>query len=568
MSSGNNEVIIKLGGDESYVEEMEEVLKIEEYRRSRNIAQLPENIQNILNNKQAEVKDRRRRVRGLLEDALKNSTFFIKGTQVDIKGSTVQEKMNEAFKVLVENIYKHLPLIQEFTNQESDLKAFLVADNDQITLDDAVIESPNAQAKQMIDEFIRLQAELNKQIRIKPIYDRYTDAPYGWRELDIAGIIAELLKEQRIRIRYNAEYLEPREDANTLMTVFTRTKEADKAVIVVRQKVDESLLRSVKRIARDLFNKRDLADDEDGLIKDIRHLIEMKEEEIDKYKKRYEDRKYPGMSLLDKGLEYFSQFDRGIDNLTFFKRFKELEDDLGDWFDDIQYVKSFFDTNQQSIYDKGLQAMETYEEVKAYVQTEEVENAMNQLHDILNDPIPYNRIKDIPKLVHVLDEQINTVLTEKKETAREKIQLDFDEASLQANQYGVSNRTKEQIDIDYKNMLALLNSYTDLFKVDAAITRSNSYKIKAIQDIQREITEWQRQKELEQKKRTKVTEPVSPIEPAPEPEPVIQKETVKLSELITVRTLSTEEDVDKYVSTLSNKLKQIIKSNKEIELKE
>src|SRR5699024_4713572 len=47
MSSGNNEVIIKLGGDESYVEEMEEVLKIEEYRRSRNIAQLPENIQNI-----------------------------------------------------------------------------------------------------------------------------------------------------------------------------------------------------------------------------------------------------------------------------------------------------------------------------------------------------------------------------------------------------------------------------------------------------------------------------------------------------------------------------------------
>src|SRR5699024_5083647 len=216
---------------------------------------------------------------------------------------------------------------------------------------------------------------------------------------------------------------------------------------------------------------------------------------------------------------------------------------LGDWFDDIQYVKSFFDTNQQSIYDKGLQAMETYEEVKAYVQTEEVENAMNQLHDILNDPIPYNRIKDITKLDHVLDEQINTVITEKKETDRENIQLDFDEASLQANQYGVSNRTKEQIDIDYKNMLALLNSYTDLFKEDAAITRSNSYKIKAIQDIQREITEWQRQKELEQKKRTKVTEPVSPIEPAPEPEPVIQKETVKLSELITVRTLSTEEDV-------------------------
>src|SRR5690606_17168048 len=55
MSSGNDELIIKLGGNESYIEEMEEVLKIEEYRKKKNITQLPEGIQNILNNKQAEV---------------------------------------------------------------------------------------------------------------------------------------------------------------------------------------------------------------------------------------------------------------------------------------------------------------------------------------------------------------------------------------------------------------------------------------------------------------------------------------------------------------------------------
>ncbi|HLR92256.1 MAG TPA: BREX system P-loop protein BrxC, partial [Atopostipes sp.] len=564
MSSAENEVIIKLGGEESYVDELEEALRIEEYRRGRNIAQLPENIQNILNNKQVEVRDRRRRVRELLEEAIKNSTFFIKGTEVDIKGSTVRDKMDEAFKVLVENIYKHLPLIQEFTSQESDLKAFLVTDHDQITLDDAAMRNPNEQAKQMMDEFIRLQAELNKQIRIKPLYDRFGDVPYGWRELDMAHLIAELLKEQRIRIRYNAEYLEPRENANTLMTAFTRPKEADKAIVIVRQKVDESLLRSVKRIARDLFDKRDLADDEDGLIKGVRDLIEKKEEEIHNYKERYEGRKYPGMSLLNKGLEYFSQFDKGIDNLTFFTRFKDLEDDLADWFEDIQYVKSFFSSNQQNIYDNGLQAIAAYEEVKAYVQTEEVETAMNQLNDILNDPIPYGRIKDIPELVHILDEQINVVLTEKKKVAEEKIQLDSDEASLQAGQYGVSNLTKERIQTEYKNMLTLLKSYTDIFKVDAIITRSNSYKIKAIQDVQREITEWQRQKELEQKKRNdaQVTEP-----PTIEPEPVIQKETVKLSELMTITTLSSEEDVDKYVNTLSNKLKQIIRSNKEIEFK-
>ena len=53
-TQGADEMIIKLGGNEAYVEEMEEALKIEEYRRKINIPQLPENIQNILNNKGAE----------------------------------------------------------------------------------------------------------------------------------------------------------------------------------------------------------------------------------------------------------------------------------------------------------------------------------------------------------------------------------------------------------------------------------------------------------------------------------------------------------------------------------
>src|SRR5690625_2264651 len=324
MSSDSSEVIVRLGGDGAYVEEVEEALKIDDYRQGRNITQLPENIQNILNNKQAEARERRRRGKDLLEDAIKNATFFMNGNVIDVTGSTVREKMNDALKSLVENTYTQLPHVKEFTYQESDLKAYLLADNKQITLDGTAMEEPNKQAIQLIDEFIRLQSETNKQIRVKVLYDRFSQAPYGWRELDIARIIAELLKEQRIRLRYNAEYLESNEDVNTLMTIFTKTSEADKGIITLRQKIDESLIRSVRRSVRDLFDTRDLANDEDGLIQDIRGLIDEKIAEIKQYKAMYQGRKYPGMSLLDKGLEYFNQFDKSIDNLTFFNRYQEM----------------------------------------------------------------------------------------------------------------------------------------------------------------------------------------------------------------------------------------------------
>src|SRR5699024_2871993 len=67
-SAAGNEVIIRLGGDGSYVEEIEEAMKIEEYRHRRNINEQPENIQNILNNKRAEIRDRRRRGLDILKE--------------------------------------------------------------------------------------------------------------------------------------------------------------------------------------------------------------------------------------------------------------------------------------------------------------------------------------------------------------------------------------------------------------------------------------------------------------------------------------------------------------------
>lgn len=561
MTSGSGEMIIKLGGNEAYVEEMEEALRIEEFRKKKNITQLPENIQNILNNKQAEVRERRRRVRELLDDAIKYGAFFVNGDKMDIKGSSVKEKINSAFKQLVDNVYTKLGYVKEHLENERQLIAILAADSDQLSLDDSIGTKPNELAKREVYEFIDLQDQIQKQVRVKLIYDRFEDKPYGWKQLDIAGLVAELLKEQRICIRYNAEYLEPETDTNKLLTVFGKSNEADKGMIVKRVKVDEGLIRTAKRVCKEIFNTTNLADDEDGLVKGIRELIEKQIAEISGYKARYEGRKYPGMSLLDKGFEYFEQFDSKLDNASFFTKLTELEDDLADWEEDIVYVKSFFGTNQKDIFDQGLAELSKYEENQAYLSGQEVVDAMDKLRSIVQDPIPYRKIKDIPELVHVLETQINLVLYEKRDNAHEKLKVDYDELSIQAKQYGVSNEMKQRIDDYYNGLKDSLNMFTDIFKVDATISQSTSYKERTAAEIRREITEWQRKKAEEQKKNTG-TVVESPVKT------IVQRQTVKVTELVGVTTLSTEEDVDKYINTLSHKLKQIIKSNKQIEFVE
>lgn len=561
ITSGSGEMLIKLGGTESYVEEIEEALRIEEYRKKKNITQLPENIQNILNNKQAEVRERRRRVRDLLEDAIKNGVFYVNGDKVDIKGSSVREKINAAFKLLVENVYTKLGYVKEHFENERGLISILASRDDQISFDDRLKTNPNELAEREVSDFISLQDDLKRQVRVKILYDRFQDKPYGWKMLDIAAMIAELLKEQRIHIRYNGEYLEPEENTNTLVTVFTKAADADKAIILKRVRVDEALIRTAKRVCREIFNKTDLSDDEDGLVRDIRILIDQQIAEINTLKGRYEGRQYPGMSLLDKGLEYFGQFHKGLDNASFFTNLKELEDDLADWEEDVVYVKSFFSTNQKGIFDQGLTLLKKYEENKAYLVGEDIEKVMNKLRLILQDPIPYKKIKDIPELIHAMGEQINAVLNEKKVNAKKKLKVDYDDLSLQAKQYGVSNGTKQRVDDYYSELNESLALFDNLFKVDATISQSASYKEKMEKNIQREIVEWQRKKEEEQRKHPDGMA-VDPVVPT------IQKEAVKVSQLVRVATLSTEQDVDQYINTLSNKLKQIIKSNKQIEFVE
>lgn len=555
MSSGNGEMILKLGANEAYIEEMEEVLKIEEYRKKKNPTQLPESIQNILNNKQAEARERRRRVRDMLEEAIKGGVFFINGNKADIKGASVKEKINAAFHSLVENVYTKLGLVKTFLESEKDLVSLLRNKAEQITIDGSKQNANELAIKEVFD-FISLQDSIQKQVRVKILVDRFSDKPYGWKPLDIAGLIAELVKEQKIRIRYNAEYLEPEDD--NMVNALTKASEVDKAIVIKRVKVDESLLKTAKNICKQVFNKTDVADDEDGLIKDILHLIEQQVTEIKALKNRYEGRKYPGKSLLDKGLEYFNEFTKGMDNVSFFTKLRDLEDNLLDWEEDVSYVKSFFE-NQKDIFDKGLHAFDKYKDNSVYLTSKETEEHATKLQEILTDVQPYRRIKEIPELVNKIDEAIQKVLEDKKVAAKNAIQLDLDHLTLRSNHDGVSAETKNRIQTFYDSLFQSITGFTDIFKVDATVTQSSTFKENMDIKISREINEWNNRVEpgVKEGGSSYGVETV-----------VVQKEKVRISNLLVDKTLKTEEDVDKLLHSLSVKLKQIIKNNKQIEFVE
>lgn len=112
-SRDNQEVIVKLGNNDKYIELIEEALKIDEYIKKKDESQLPTNIKNIINNKKDEIRSKRVKSKNLIELAIKDAEFIVNGTKEDIKGSSVKEKLNNALEVATKKVYKHLDDIRK-----------------------------------------------------------------------------------------------------------------------------------------------------------------------------------------------------------------------------------------------------------------------------------------------------------------------------------------------------------------------------------------------------------------------------------------------------------------------
>ncbi|MFW3626015.1 BREX system P-loop protein BrxC [Aerococcus viridans] len=556
-SMTSRDLIVRLGGDASYIEEIEEVLKIEQYRRRRNSNDLSETKQNILNNKQAEVRERRRRVRDLLETAVKEADFFANGQNLTINGSTARERINNGLSYLVENTYHKLNLVKKHIESEKDLK-LKINSNDtgsfELEMDDSTY--PNRAAMNEIEQYIELQTQMSKQIQVKSLYDHFGTVPFGWKELDVAGMLVDLLKDEKIRLRYNTLYLNTQESQKELMDVFTNNMESAKGIILKREKVDSTLLSKVKRIARSLFDTVNLPQDEDGMMLGIKDLIDNKKSEINNYKQKYTNKNYPGLSLLEKGIELFDHFTNRLDNVTYFNKLVEMEDDLIQWDDDMKYVKGFFSSNQKNLFDDGLEILNRYEQNQSFFENEAneiIDNSVLELERIIKNPIPYSEIKKIPEYRDNFNDAFDEILRERQYKAKERIQDDFERVKQYGNQDAVSDQTVEKINSTWMNYLSQIEDTSDIDRVAAMISYSNEAKDNYERIIRQEVDTYHQKNAQKEEQGV----PVSEFKPA---------QRVRITNLVKPTRIENEQDIDNYLDELSRELKKRIQMNQIIEI--
>lgn len=560
-SYNNKEVIIKLK-DGEYINELTQAMKIESYIDKTNIDNLPTNKQKIIADKKDERRQRRTTCLPKLENAIMEAEFYIYGEKVDIKGASAADKIKNALSNLCKFVYLNIDYIKTKTESIDDIIYILKTNEEQTKL--GSVESYNNEiAEREVDDFIKL-TESMEQVRVKSLVNRFTTQPYGWDSLDVAGVLAKLLVDEKIRCKLNGEFLtvdEPRKTAEAL----TQTSNIDRVIVNKKVKVDERIVNQVKNISMELFKETSDSRNEDEIAKELRKSIERKLENIESNLQLYTNKKYPGKSLFEKGRKLFNESKEFRENISLFNWLINNELELLEWAQDVELPIDFFN-NQREIFDKGLLTSEKCQNNKDYL-TEDIVTNLEKLNKILNNPIPYKDIRKIISFVDEIEAELEKKLEEKREEAISSVNADYEFLKLQSNQYGVSYSTKDRLISEFDLLISEVREQKDIYRIDAKITQSSRKRENFEKIIAKDI------KETEEKDKKLQTKPLNTTNtatvgsvPVGRPKKVIEK--VKVSNLLNVKSIKTEQEVDVYIRELSMQLKKIIRSNKEIEIED
>ena len=466
---------------------------------------------------------------------------------MDIKTGNAKDKLDAAMNGLVESVYSKLNMVNRFVESDADILSILNgADDGQIAFNGQ--GANNEDALNEISQWLELQNQKMLSTSMGDVQRRYQAIPYGWREIDIAALIARLISQQKISIKYGGALVG--KDERRLVDYLRKKSEIDKAVVTRRIAPSEDLMRKSIAFLRDYLGAMDIPSDEDGLIRFVLDTFTQKQEHYQELlDKAYSEFRYPEKEVVAKARDLMNDvLSQRRDNVALLTRMVQRQEDLLDCSEDMEGVEFFF-KSQRSVYDEARRQMDRVNKERDYFASDaDVLDVFHTIATILAQPKPYDRIGELPELIQKVKAAYSGLLDLKKDEVAENIRQcmqDVHQLATEARDAGVLLRQADDYFVGKREAAKNASSLTEL---DAMITQLLTYKDNICRRM--EVMSASHQ------------ERITPVgtgtaQPAPKMPKIT---TLRRYDLCSVKRLQSKEDIDRYVDGIREKLLKTLES--------
>lgn len=542
----NNEAIVLLSGEVQYFQELETAAKIRKYIKQKNVSQLPESIQDIIRKRQAQARVLEESARTQIRKAIVGGRFFIYGEKVEIKHGDAKGKLDEALKQLIESVFSKLSLMNTFCKSDADILTILNGALQEVGL--AGSGSNNEFALNEISQWLEERHLNHVPVSMGDVQRRYQAMPYGWREVDIAALVARLIVAQKIEIRYGGVVV-GKDDKNLVR--YLRVKaEIDKASVSRRIAPSESDKRKAVKFLRDWLGQMAIAEDEDGLLTLIKDTLSAKRQRYETLLVEYSHDRYPQKEVVQNARDLVADIlSQRNDNVALLKRLLAKQDDLFDSTEDMEEVETFF-RSQRDIFDAARKVHSSLQDERDYFATDPDTNGrISEIAAILAMPKPYGRIKDLPDLMHSIKTAYSLLLEQKKEEVRSIITLCMGDIHTFAGGGSKAGDEVKKSDDRFTEYKRKVEDATTLTVLDALTTQLLNYKDQVCKLLEFIIHD--------------NSAPYGAGFNQPKAQKIVQ---MRRYDVFPVKRLTSRGDVDHYLETIRKKLYEALEANDGVQI--
>ena len=549
--SKGKEAIVVLSNT-PYYESLESAMKIRKYVKQRNVNQLPKSVQDIIRDQQEEATKYEQTAMEDLVKAIESAQFYVDGEHIELKGGNAKSRIEQALEYLVSHVYSELSLIEKNADTDADVIEILTGvENIMPGME------PNRGAAAKIEEYLEMQAMKNLPTSMADIQSRYSAIPYGWKEIDIAAVVARLIYDQKVTIKYAGSTIQP--DNPKLPDMLRKKSEIGKTSISKRQMITATKMRAVKELLREYFDVMDVPDDEDGLVAFVVQKFGELQDHYTELKSRYEGHKYPDQSLVAASIEQMDKvLSQRKDNIALIDAILKEEDNLFDNKEKMQRVEGFF-KNQVQVFDAAVKMEDDLRNDLHYLSKETKANdALNQIRLITvveNDPKNiYRRIPELNGLMEKVREGHGRLLDSKRAELLEIVRQCMAEVHTLSDGNMDCAELVRKADTYFDQQKRKISEFQSLALLDGLVPQIWSYKDDICDRIE---TAKQPPKPVEKK------QPDTPAKPVPKK--VIKNVYRQMA--FPAKTLESQEDIDAYVERMRSYLTAMMKDCDGITLK-
>lgn len=550
MTESHGQAIVVLSGS-SYYESLENAMKIRKFVKQRNVTQLPKSMQDIIRDQQDEATRYEQSAMEDLKQAIVNAAYYVDGEHIEIRGGDAKSRIDQALDYLVTHVYSELNLVTKNMDTDEDVAEILTGN----FLSGA---EPNRDAAAKVEEFLVVQDRTKLPTSMYDVQSRYQGIPYGWREIDIAAVVALLINQQKVTIKYGGATIQP--DDPKLPDMLRKKNEIGKTSISIRQAVTAVKMKAVKELLREFFDVMDVPDDEDGLVAYIVKKFEELKTHYETLNQRYTSgRRYPDQGKVQQAMQLVADvLSQKKDNIALIDRVLKLEDKLFDSKEDLQAVEGFF-KNQVQVFDAAAQMEEDLRNELDYISHEPAANdALNKIRLIVavQGGFSYQKIPELNGLMATVREGHGRLLEAKRAEVGDMITQCMGAVHQAANGDFKANDLIARADEFYTQQKQKVRDYQSLALLDGLIPPMLQYKDNTLERLE-----------------TLLASPAQPTPPAPTADggatPPVKKviRPYNRSIIFPAKKLETMEDVDDYVEKIREQLKQLLKNCDGIQLK-